>query len=225
MNILDRFFRGLSNLINGAERSFLDALSAIVPYFVPVIPAYLTYFHTQDLMGFPSQVAFTAAFVVEVLGITAIATAIRFWRYNMRYKDVTKKAPFTLAIGVYVFYLLVVIMVNVILEVEDGSRNNTIILAIALFSLLSVPSGVLISIRSQFGEMLEDRQNQRVARHAPRTEQVVYNSDIPFGEAREKLHKNCMQCGRDFVTTYPNKKTCSDACRQAMSRAKKRNVL
>lgn len=159
-NILGAFFGFIADLVNGAEKSFLDLLSALVPYAVPVIPAYLTYYHTIDQMGFPHWVALTAAFVVEVLGITAVSTAIRFWRHNIRYKDEKNKAPFWLAVGVYIFYIIVVLIVNVILEIVAKQRSGPVIWAIGFFSMLSVPSGVLISIRTQYSEMLEDIGNR-----------------------------------------------------------------
>lgn len=154
-NALGCFFGFVADLVNGAEKSFLDFLSAIVPYCVPVIPAYLTFYHVQNEMDFPVWVAGTAAFVVETLGMASVSTAIRFWYHNQRYRKAENKAPFFLALGVYLFYIVVVITVNVILEIVDGSRSGTIIVAIALFTLLSVPSGVLIAIRAQFSEVLE----------------------------------------------------------------------
>ena len=162
-NVLVIFFEFLSSLVNGAERSFLDLLSAFVPYLVPVIPAYLTFFHTKDLMNFPEPVAYSAAFVVEVLGMTSISTAIRFWRHNQKYKKEENRAPFKLAVFTYGFYIVIVLVVNVMLEVYSGARSGAIILAIGLFSLLSVPSGVLISIRSQYAEMLEEKYEKRVS--------------------------------------------------------------
>jgi hypothetical protein len=158
--VLGNLFGFLADVLNGAERSFLDLLSVAVPYAVPVIPAYLTYFHTMDQMDFPDWVAKTAAFVVEVLGIASVSTAIRFWRHNQRYKDSKNQAPFKLAAGVYAFYIVIVITVNVILLIVDGSRGGWIIVSIALFSLLSFPSGVLISIRAQYSEVLEEIDNR-----------------------------------------------------------------
>lgn len=157
-NILSRIFEWLSELINGMELSFLNLLSAVVPYAVPVIPAYLTFYHTKSEMGFPEWVAWTAAFVTEVLGITSVATAIKFYRHNSLYKDPRNKAPFWLAVLTYVFYIVVVLSVNVILEVVAHTRSSAVIWAIGLFSLLSFPSAVLISIRSQFREMLDERR-------------------------------------------------------------------
>ncbi len=149
-------FKLLADLVNGVENSLLNLLGAIVPYAVPVIPAYLTYHHTYTIMQFPDWVAGTAAFVVEVLGLTSVTTAINFYRHNQKYKDEKNKAPFVLALGIYVFYIFVVIFVNVILEKVAGTRSNTVIIAIAIFSTLSIPSGVLIAIRNQYRKILED---------------------------------------------------------------------
>jgi len=155
-NILSYIFGFFADLVNGGEKSFLDFISALVPYFVPVIPAYLTYFHVQNEMGFPVWVALTAAFVVETLGMASVSTAIKFWYHNQKYSKKDNKAPFWLAVGVYIFYIIVVVTVNVILEIVSGERTGIIILAIALFTLLSVPSGVLIAIRAQYSSVLGD---------------------------------------------------------------------
>ena len=167
-NFLGDIFQAISDVIAGAERSFLDLLSAFVPYFVPVIPAFLTFTHTKNEMGFPDWVAWTAAFVVEVLGMASVSTAIRFWRNNQVYKSDKEKAPFWVAVGVYVFYIVIVLSVNVLLEIVSGVRSGAVIWAIGLFSLLSFPSGVLISIRSLYTEMLEDRDERKAERHGLR---------------------------------------------------------
>ena len=63
VNYLATIFEAISETIAGAEKSFLDLLSAIVPWAVPVIPAYLTYFHTMREMEFPSWVAYTLSLI------------------------------------------------------------------------------------------------------------------------------------------------------------------
>ena len=229
-NRLDEFFTSASDTINGAERSVLDFISVFVPWAVPVIPAYLTYYHTIEQMGFPIWVARTSAFVVEALGLVSVATAIRFWKNNTLFKGEREKAPFWLAVIVYVFYIVIVLTVNVLLEVEASTRNGIVIFAIGLFTLLSFPASLLIAIRAQYREQLEERKVRRVQRRGKKIRDdglhlVPMNLDVPFGEGRQKIKKECVQCGREFVTTYPNKITCSDACRKAKSRTKRRNVL
>lgn len=149
-------FKLLADLVNGVENSLLNLLGAIVPYAVPVIPAYLMYHNTTTIMGFPPAIAATAAFVVEVLGLTSVSTTIKFYHHNQRYKKTDNKAPFGLALATYLFYIVIVILVNVILESIAGTRSPAVIAAITLFSLLSAPSAVLISIRVQFSGILED---------------------------------------------------------------------
>ncbi len=170
-----KIFEWLAKVLNGMERGIIDFISAFVPYAVPVIPAYLTFYHTQEMMGFPVWVAWTAAFVVEALGLASIATVVRFYLHNKRYTSEQNKAPFWIAFGVYVAYIVIVIVVNVILEVVADTRGGWIITAIALFSLLSFPSGVLISIRTQYREMLDDKQEKKIqaqqAKNKPSDEQ------------------------------------------------------
>lgn len=220
-NFLGKIFKAITEVINDAEKSFLDLLSALVPYAVPVIPAYLTYFHTRDIMHFPDNVAKSAAFVVEVLGITSVSTAIRFWRHNLKYKTEANRAPFWLALATYVFYIVVVLAVNVMLEVDAANRTPIVIWAIGLFSLLSMPSGVLISIRTQFAQMLEEKQ----AGHRL-TAVAGFNKDVehPFipGTHSEKEERTCAcGCGRTFMTNKNGKKvTFNAACRKRLSRAR-----
>lgn len=182
-NILNFIFRLLSDLINDAEKSFQDFLMAIVPYAVPVIPAYLTVDHVHRYMDFPTWVAWTAGFVVEAFGITAITTAIKFYYHNRRYKHQDNKAPFLPALLAYAFYVLVVISVNVILEAVSGSRSGWVILTIALFTLLSVPSGVLIAIRTQYSQVLENVENRYGKKKMDSTPQPVPDAS---GTYREK---------------------------------------
>lgn len=193
---MKRFFEWLSNVINGAESSFLNFLGALVPYAVPVIPAYLTFYHTRDMMDFPAWVATTAAFVVEVLGMTSVSTAIRFYRHNQKYKAVENKAPFKLAMGVYVFYILVVLVVNILLEIVDGSRNGYVIIAIGLFSSLSFPSGVLVSIRAQYREFLEDRDAQKAGKGDKPTKHRPNHASDHKDEIRSLLEKEYASSGR-----------------------------
>jgi len=199
-NVLAKIFETISETINGAERSFLDLLSALVPYAVPIIPAYLTYFHTIDQMGFPIWVAITAAFTCEVLGITSVSTAIRFYRHNQLYKDAKNKAPFWLALGTYIFYIMVVLSVNVLLEVYTGIRKPAVIWAIGLFSLLSLPSAVLISIRAQYAEMLEEKKEKQAERQQQRTINKVGFMSRSFASDTKKIELEETSQGDKFRT-------------------------
>jgi len=167
-------FEKISNAVNDAEDSFINLLCVIAPWLVPIIPAFLTYWHTARDLNFPIWVAWTAAVVVEVLGLSSMRTSISFFEHNKRYSKDVNKAPFALTIGTYVFYLVVVLTVNVLLDVTNGVTWVNVI-AIGLFSLLSLPAGVLISVRTQHSELLKELSERRTRtnehRHSERTEE------------------------------------------------------
>ena len=179
-NFLGNIFDAISGVLNGAERALLDLISVIVPYCVPLPVAYLTFWHTVNMMDFPVWLGWTSAFTIEALGLASVSTAIRFYRNNKAYKSDKERAPFGLALGVYVFYIIVTITLNVVLEIVDGSRGGWIIFSIGLFTLLSVPSGVLISIRSLYTEMLEERDEKKQERaQAKRPRQAWTPQQLP----------------------------------------------
>jgi hypothetical protein len=195
-NILEKMFRWISDTINGGERAILDALSAIVPYTTASIPAYLTYTHTLKQMDFPANIAWLAAFTVEVLGVTAVSTAIRFWQWNKTHVQEKDRAPFVLAVSTYAFYVLTVLSVNVILEIYAKQRAPAVIWAIGLFSLLSIPSGVLISIRAQFGEMLETKREQAEQRRNERQRQPWNPQQLP--QLNHDVPQEQLNSGKSF---------------------------
>ena len=191
-------FRFLADVLNGIEKSVMDFISAVVPYAVPVIPAYLTYYHTIQQMNFPPWVASTAAFVVEALGLASVSTAIRFWRNNQKYKSnkSQNRAPFKLAIMVYAFYIVIVLLVNVVLEVVADTRSGWVITAIGAFSLLSFPSGVLISIRMQYADMLEERAEKKPAASKVEKEKKPKYASHYADQILEMLNNEHKQSGR-----------------------------
>lgn len=166
---MNRLFESIISFFNGIEDSLINTLSIVVPWFVPVIPAYLTFRHSEINLQFPVWVAWTAAFVVEVLGLASMRTAVTFYEHNRRYSKDVKKAPFNVAILIYAFYLAVVLVVNVLLDWKNGVVWWNV-LAIGLFSLLSVPAAALISVRAQHTELLRQLDRERSERRQIRSE-------------------------------------------------------
>lgn len=173
---MNRLFDSVTRFLNGIEDSLINTLSIIVPWFVPVIPAYLTFRHSEVNLQFPVWVAWTAAFVVEVLGLASMRTAVSFYEHNRRYAKSDKKAPVRLTFGIYAFYLSVVLVVNVLIDLQNGVVWWNV-LAIGLFSLLSVPAGALISIRAQHTELLRELEKNRSERRQNRSENLQKDSE------------------------------------------------
>lgn len=168
----------LTNLFNSAEDTLINAVSAIVPWLVPIVPAYLTFNHAHNPqeLNLPLLVAGSTGFVVEALGLASMRTIFVFNEYNRKYKDSTKKAQLRYPIFTYVFYLVVILLVNVVLDWQNGV-NVYHIIAVGLLSLLSVPAGVLISVRAQHTERQieaeREKERQRKMREANKSRQNV----------------------------------------------------
>lgn len=188
MNIFERF----SKIVNDGEDSVINLLCVVAPWLVPIIPAFLTYWHTVKDLGFPVWVAWTSAVVVEVLGLASMRTSISFFEHNKHYSKETNKAPFAVTISTYIFYLIVILTVNILLDVTNGVKWVNVI-AVGLFSLLSVPAGVLISVRTQHSELIKELSERRNRTNSSRTNVVRHkakrtNSErTANGDVRQKI--------------------------------------
>ena len=156
--------------VSKVEMVAIDTVAAISPWLAPVIPAFLTYTHMTTALNYPPAVAFIGALVVECLGLAAIYTATQFWDYNdakqtekenrlvtldKKAREIAKKkrqrnAPFAWAAVAMGFYIVVILTVNALLEMEVTQSGFTVkVLSNALLSMLSVISGLIIALRSQ----------------------------------------------------------------------------
>jgi hypothetical protein len=176
-NYVERFFVALKALIAYLESSAIDLVSATTPWLAPVIPASQTYLHAINSLKYSEPIAFVAALAVEFLGLAAVSTAVEFWNYNdalsarkaarvQLLKGEDKKrakerrvvgAPFKLAAGSGLFYIAVILTVNVLL---DWGKPFPQVAANVLLSLLAVPAAVIIAIRSQHRRKLTETRRK-----------------------------------------------------------------
>lgn len=170
----------LTQIINSAEDTVITFVSVVVPWLVPVVPAYLTYNHVHNPteLNFPVWVSFTVGIVVEALGLSSMYTTFQFANHNRRYKDSKNHSPVWIAIATYVFYLATILIVNVVLDVQNN-LNTGHIWAIALLSLLSVPAGVLISVRAQHTELVQNLKHVKPSVYHIQEEQKNEKVELP----------------------------------------------
>lgn len=138
----ERAMDGWRHLIQVSERTLIDNVAATVPWLAPISPAYMAWHNAVTLLDWPEWVAWMVAAAIEGLGLSVISTAFQLWR--------DKRNTFWVAVVTTVFYLSVVITVNVLLELGFPAW-----IAKALLSLLSVPAAVTIALRSQNAQIVE----------------------------------------------------------------------
>ena len=177
--------------IRNSETSLVNLLSAIAPWLAPLAPAYLSYNHMSQKLEFPGFFAGAVAVVVEVLGLSAVSTALLFWAHNKRYSKDYKKAPIKVVIFSFVFYLLVILAINVLLEISTAEWAT--ITSKALLTLLSIPAALILGVRTQHQELLNemrDKNGQRKGKKAER--KTIPELNRPTGQ-------------RDRIFSYMNR--------------------
>lgn len=148
-------FDTINDWIWATEGSVVNLLSAFAPWLAPLAPAYMTYQHAVNTLKFPIYIATPAALVVEILGFSTVSTYMAFWFYNKRNKAAAKKAPLTLVISAFVFYLALIVSSNVLLDTFPDSRWAVIAVR-SLFTLQTVPAAVIVISRVQHRDTIAE---------------------------------------------------------------------
>lgn len=148
-------FDELNEWIRDTENSLVNFLSAFSPWLAPLIPAYMTYQHAYETLHFPFFFALAGSAVVEILGFSAVSTYLSFWFYNRRNRAEGKKAPLTVVVIAFGFYLTLIIFSNVLLDTFPSEKWAEIVVR-ALFTLQTIPAAMLVSVRTQHRELLSE---------------------------------------------------------------------
>lgn len=156
--------------LENTESSIVQLVSGFSPWVAPLIPAYLSYRHTIEFLDFPIWLGITAGITIESLGMATVSTALMFYRHNKRYKTETKKSPTWIAVASYIFYLVSVLLVNVILSL--GHYTTSELITIALLVLLSLPAVLIIAIRSQHFEIVNEIKTKNAERRENRKPKI-----------------------------------------------------
>lgn len=167
------FFDALNDWIREVEFSLVNLVSTVAPWLAPLAPAYLSFTHMNEFLNFPLWVSFSIAGVVEMLGLSTISTALMFWNHNRRYSADRNKVPISVPIISFLFYLGIVLTVNVLLEInQDGVA---LVVAKALLTLLTIPAAVTLAVRTMHQELKEGLKapKKEVSGNLPKVSEIL----------------------------------------------------
>ena len=197
------FFDKLNDTIQNTENSVVNVISTVAPWLSPLAPAYMTYQHAinPETLKFPNYIALPVAMVVEILGFSAVSTFMSFWFYNRRNRAENKKAPLTLIIVAFGFYLGLILFSNVLLD-AFGNENWTITTVRALYTLQTIPAALIVAVRTQHRDMLSEitKEKQEKELNKPQTTQSNQPQIIT---PQNKLSK--IETAYLFVSNYYSK--------------------
>ncbi|MBU0493892.1 MAG: helix-turn-helix domain-containing protein [Chloroflexi bacterium] len=163
--------------INHLERRLTDVVARIAPWLAPLPTAYLVGRATVEHLHWPDLVGIIAAAIVESLGLATTVTALELREYNASKRKSDPGAPFGLAAGLVVVYLVVALALTVVLDtVPELARY-----APAIFPLLSLAGMIILALRADHVRRLngiaENKAAAREERAARRQQQRQHAAD------------------------------------------------
>jgi hypothetical protein len=168
----ENFFDRATRWVNQFEDSFVNFISVVIPWLVPLIPAYILFDHLTDKetgLGWPIQLGYIAGAVVEGLGLATVNTYFRFERHNKKYTADKNRMPVWVVVVAYAWYLAIVLFVNVVFDIVAGV-DWTRIVAITAFSTLSLPASALISVRANHAQWTSEHERSLARSHEQKDE-------------------------------------------------------
>ena len=167
---INRFVDILFDFLSSVIGNFA---SNIVPLLAGILPAYLTWSHIVNVLGFPNWVGLAGAGVIEFIGLGAGNELMKVWNHNRKYKDKSNQMPMLAPFLTGFWYVAIMVSFNVILEAQPNSVFWKIV-SIALFATLAIPAYTLVAgktLRMEWknertqilAERRENRQNERTS--------------------------------------------------------------
>jgi uncharacterized membrane protein YcjF (UPF0283 family) len=120
------------------------------------------------------------ALLVEILGFGTVSTGLDFWFYNRKERASTKKAPLGIIVGIFVFYLGLILMSNVVIDVSNAYLSEffqkaAVILVRAGLTLQTIPGALIVAVRTGHRDLLreikrekEEKDLQKVSGNLPK---------------------------------------------------------
>jgi len=198
---MNNFFDQLNEWVNETEGSLVNFLTAFSPWLAPLAPAYMTFRHMDEFLKFPFLISLALSLLVEILGFSTVSTALDFWFHNRKEKAGIKRAPLEVVVGVFVFYLALILVSNVVIDVSmaylsEGWQKGSIIVVRALLTLQTIPGALIVAVRTGHRELLREikrEKDQKLSEkdQKPREESGKISENFPkrWSELRPTLTK------------------------------------
>lgn len=168
------------------ERTFTSNMAATVPWIAPLIPASFALKNAADKLHVQNGVEYIIAASIEGLGMSVTSTAFELWDWNDKNKDAKLSAPIRISIGTVVFYVVIVISVNVGLDLNWADW-----LIKAMLSLLSIPAVVTLALRSQHSRRVADQEAAKA--EADQQNIIAQEAQTRAGELAAEMQRKQME--------------------------------
>lgn len=175
MEKLEKYLDSWSQLTDLLETTVVDLIAASLPWIAPILPAWLVVTGVYQRVEHNIFFSLLAGLVVEILGISTVTTAVRFYGHNQnederdRFRLAAReekgqsnvirrgwRAPTLWAGLLSAYYLVTVLLIAIILDYN----SDPVVLAVkALLSSTSVVGAVVLGMRSQYRTMTSNAKS------------------------------------------------------------------
>jgi hypothetical protein len=173
-------FERINAAIEDAESSIITLATTLIPWLAPLLPAYLTYSHLTAEIQINPIISGAMAVTVELLGLSAVSTAFSAMRHNKVHRAEKRRVSLAFPVGAYLFYIAVVIIVNVVLALPLAETARPYIHAtvLALLTLISAPAFVIAVARQEQREINKEWQERPSATDKPTDKRLPKNDNL-----------------------------------------------
>lgn len=155
------WLRGVERFTRAVESLVINNVSALAPWLTPLIPAYMVGVSMYENLAFPVVIAVIAAIIIEIVGLSAVYTTYEFWDFNSSKHTGMNSAPLGVALPTAVFYLVVVLLFNVLMDMHSTDVQK---IAKGLISSLSAVSAIILALRAGHSRRLLELEAQKEQR-------------------------------------------------------------
>lgn len=143
-----------------SEENLIDRVARFTPWLAPAIPAAFAYQSATNsaLLNQHWLMGLLIALTIEGLGLAAVHTSLSLFEYGKTHDKQKPKAETAIMLLMTLFYLAIVVVVNIVLDLRHEWQ---IIVAKALLSLVSIPAAVTLSIRQLHKARLHDEDEHK----------------------------------------------------------------
>lgn len=192
---LQSFFDKMDAAVNNAEGSLVNFLTAFSPWLAPLAPAYIMFTHMTGFLEFPTWLALVLAVLVEILGFGTVSTALDFWFHNRKEKSGIKRAPIEAVVGVFAFYLVLILVSNVVIDIATAYFSPEIqkgagILVKMLLTLQTIPGAFLVGVRTSHRELLKEIKREKAEKEEEKVSRNLPQDASTGKENQQKLPKD-----------------------------------
>ncbi len=157
-----------------------------------------------EFLVFPKPIALAIAALVEILGFGTVSTFLDFWFYNRKENAKVKKAPLGVVVFSFGFYLSLIVVSNVIIDIARAFGTvETILWAIIIVRLLltlqTIPGALIVAVRTGHRDLLKQIKKEKAEKISENQRKVSETS----GERGENLSETFRNFPKDWRSLEP----------------------